>query len=94
MFARVAGVFATAKVRRRARAFLLGLLSQCERKNSWTISQFAGEQSPDGMQRLLNRCAWEAGDARDALRGYVVANAGDPAAVLIADETGYAKKGE
>ena len=59
MFARVAPVFASAPVRKRARSCLLGLLSQQERKNGWTIAELAGEQSPDRMQRLLNRCTWD-----------------------------------
>ena len=45
MFAQVAGVFAEAPSRRRARAYLLGLLSQAERKNGWTIAEFAGDLS-------------------------------------------------
>ena len=51
MFAQVAGVFAEAPSRRRARAYLLGLLSQAERKNGWTIAEFAGDLSPAGVQR-------------------------------------------
>jgi hypothetical protein len=46
MFAMAAGVFAEAPSRRRARAYLLGLLSQAERKNGWTIAKFAGDLSP------------------------------------------------
>ena len=40
--------------RQRARAYVLGLLSHAERKNGWTLAEFAGDVSPDGMQRLLN----------------------------------------
>ncbi len=29
--------------RKRARAYLLGLLSRTERKNGWTIAEFAGD---------------------------------------------------
>ena len=65
MFALVAGVFAEAPSRRRARAYLLGLLSQAERKNGWTIAEFAGDLSPAGMQRLLNFYAWDEDAARD-----------------------------
>ena len=32
-------------------AYLLGLLSQAERKNGWTIAEFAGDLSPAGVQR-------------------------------------------
>jgi hypothetical protein len=42
VFARVAGRFAQAASQRRARAYLLGLLSRIERKNGWTIAELAG----------------------------------------------------
>jgi SRSO17 transposase len=93
MFAQVAGVFAEAPSRRRARAYLLGLLSRAERKNGWTIAEFAGDLSPAGMQRLLNFYAWDQDAARDALRAYAVRHLGDPGAVLAVDETGFLKKG-
>jgi hypothetical protein len=35
--------------RRRALAYLRGLLSQVERKHSWWLAEQAGEQTPDGM---------------------------------------------
>ena len=35
-------------------AYLLGLVSGLERKNGWTLAEFAGDGTPDGMQRLLN----------------------------------------
>jgi SRSO17 transposase len=93
MFALVAGVFGNAAVRRHGRAYLLGLLSHAERKNSWHLAEFAGDASPDGMQRLLNFSPWEEDACRDALRSYVTRNLGDPAAVLAVDETGFLKKG-
>ena len=93
MFAQVAGEFENGLSRRRARAYLLGLLSRTERKNSWTLAEFAGDLTPDGMQRLLNFYAWDAGAVRDAVRRYVVRHLGDPAAVLAVDETGFLKKG-
>jgi SRSO17 transposase len=89
----VAGRFAQVQSRRRARWYLLGLLSGTERKNSWTISEQAGDLSPDGMQRLLNSYRWDADAVRDDLRGYVLSNLGDPAGVVVADETGFLKKG-
>ena len=93
MFAGVAGEFENAGSRKRARAYVLGLLSHAERKNGWTLAEFAGDLSPDGMQRLLNFYAWDAGAVRDAVRRYVVKNLGGSAAVLVADETGFLKKG-
>jgi len=93
LFAQVAGVFANAAVRRHGRAYLLGLLSQAERKNSWTLAEFAGDVSPDGLQRLLNFSPWDEEGCRDAVRRHVVRHLGDPGAVLVADETGFLKKG-
>lgn len=93
LFAQVAGVFGNAAVRRHGRAYLLGLLSQTERKNSWSLAEFAGDVSPDGLQRLLNYSPWDEDACRDALRGYVVRHLGDPGAVLAVDETGFLKKG-
>jgi hypothetical protein len=93
MFAQAAGCFGNAAVRRRGRAYLLGLLSHAERKNSWSLAEFAGDASPDGMQRLLNFSPWDQDACRDAVHRYVVANLGDPGAVLIVDETGFLKKG-
>jgi len=94
MFAQVAGVFGNAPVRRHGRGYLLGLLSHQERKNSWWLAEFAGEVSPDGMQRLLNFPPWDEDSARDALARYVARRMGDPAAVLAVDETGFLKKGK
>jgi SRSO17 transposase len=93
MFALVAGRFAQVQSRRRARMYLLGLLSCTERKNSWTIAEQAGDLTPDGMQRLLNFYRWDADAARDDLRGYVLDHLGDPTGVAVADETGFLKKG-
>jgi SRSO17 transposase len=93
LFAMVAGEFAQAPSRRRARGYLLGLLSHGERKNGWTIAEFAGDAGPVGMQRLLNFYAWDEDRVRDGLRRYVVRAFGDPGGVLAADETGFLKKG-
>ena len=93
MFMHVAAVFSNARVRRHGRSYVLGLLSHAERKNSWQLAEFAGDASPDGMQRLLNFSPWDEDAARDALARYVVRAMGDPAAVLAAGETGFLKKG-
>jgi SRSO17 transposase len=93
VFARVAGRFAQASSRKRARAYLLGLLSRSERKNGWTIAELAGDAAPDGMQRLLNQYLWSADDVRDDLRELITGQLGDDRAVLAVDETGFLKKG-
>jgi SRSO17 transposase len=72
---------------------LLGLLSPLADKNGWTIAEAAGDATPDGMQRLLNRAGWDADAVRDDLRDYVVEHLGGDDGVLIVDETGFLKKG-
>ena len=68
MFAEVvAPAFFRREPRLRSRSYLLGLVSGVERKNGWTLAEFAGEATPDGMQRLLNSARWDAGAVRDAL---------------------------
>jgi SRSO17 transposase len=85
--------FRRVEPRRRVRAFVLGLLAELPRKNCWTIAEHAGDLSPDGMQYLLSRAKWDAGEVRDEVRGYVAGHLGDPGAVLVVDETGDVKKG-
>jgi SRSO17 transposase len=82
-------------LRRRARAFVRGLLSDLPRKNCWTIAEHAGDPSPDGMQHLLARAVWDHDAVRDDIRDYVTERLGDPEAVLgiDEDETGDLKKG-
>jgi SRSO17 transposase len=91
--ARIAARFARSEPRERVLAYVRGLLAPVERKNSWTLAERAGEASPDGMQRLLAAADWDADAVRDDLRDYVVVQLGDPAAVLVVDETGFLKKG-
>ena len=90
---RIAGRFARVEPRRRARAFVLGLLSGLRRKNCWTIAEQAGDAIPDGMQHLLAAARWDADAVRDDVRGYVVEHLGCADAVLVVDETADLKKG-
>src|SRR5215216_7276209 len=85
--------FARAEPRRRVLAYLRGLLGNVGRKNGWQLAEHAGERTPDGMQRLLATADWDPDLVRDDLRAYVVEHLGDPAAVLVVDETGFLKKG-
>jgi hypothetical protein len=50
----IAPRFARPERRRRALAYLKGIVSAVERKNGWQLAEQAGEARPDGMQRLLN----------------------------------------
>ena len=94
MFARVvAPFFFRREPRLRAWSYLLGLVAGLERANGWTLAEFAGDCTPDGMQRLLAAARWDQDAVRDALGRYVAAELGDPGGVLIADETGFEKSG-
>ena len=93
LFALVAGRFPRVEPRLRARAYVRGLLAPLASKNGWTLAEAAWDATQDGMQRLLNRAAWDAGGVRDDVRGYVVRHLGDAGGVLVVDETGFVKKG-
>jgi hypothetical protein len=72
MFAEVvASAFIRREPRLRVRAHLLGLVSGLERKNGWTLAEFAGDAAPDGMQQLLNdeTASRRAGSARRGCSG-------------------------
>ena len=85
--------FGRAEPRRRASAYLRGLLAPVERKNGWQLAEAAGDCTPDGVQDFLSRAHWDADAVRDDLQAYVVQHLGDPEAVLVLDETGFLKKG-
>jgi SRSO17 transposase len=91
----LAPCFARVEPRRQARKYVTGLISDVPRKNCWSLAEHAGDATPDKMQRLLERAAWEAGAAMRAVRAFAVARLGDPAdAVLVLDESGQEKAGE
>jgi SRSO17 transposase len=90
---RLAPSFARAEPRQRALAYLRGLLSAAERKNSWQLAEVSGAATPYGFQHLLGRADWEPDAVRDGLRWYVLDHLRDPDAVLVIEETGFLKKG-
>ncbi len=89
----IASRFGRAEPRARVREYVSELVAGLERKNGWTLAERAGEVGPDGMQRLLRRADWDVDCVRDDVRGYVVEQLGDRDGVLIADDTGFLKKG-
>src|SRR3984957_11425723 len=93
LFALAAGRFFRVEPRLRARAYVRGLLAPLASKNGWTLAEAAGNATPDGMQRLLNRAAWDADGVRDDVRAYVAGHLGAADGVLVVDETGFLKKG-
>ena len=90
---RVAERFPRVEPRRRARAFLEGMLAGLSRVNCSSIAEQAGDAGPDGMQHLLARASWDHEGAREDLRDYVVEHLGAADGVLVVDETGDVKKG-
>ena len=93
-FAYVAGRFARVEPRRRARAYLLGLLADVETRSCWQLAEHAGDPSPHRMQRLLGEAVWDADAVRDDVRRYVAEQFGDRTGVLVIDDTGDLKKGD
>ena len=91
---RIGARFGRVEPRRRALAYLCGLLSPTERKNGWQLAEATGDRTPDGVQDFLARVHWDADLVRDDLRAYVVEHLGDAQAVLVLDETGFVKKGD
>jgi SRSO17 transposase len=83
-----------AEPRRRTIAYLRGLRSPAERKNSWQLAEISGEATPYACQHLLRRALWDADAGRDALRWSILDHRRDPEAVLVIDETGVLKKGQ
>jgi SRSO17 transposase len=90
---RISPRFRRVEPRRRALAYLKGLLAPVERKNGWQLAEAAGDSTPDGVQDFLARMHWDADLVRDDLRAYVVEHLSDADAVLVLDETGFIKKG-
>jgi SRSO17 transposase len=93
MARRLAPYCARSQSRDRVLAYLRGLLSEAERKNSWQVAEVCGESTPYGFQYLLSRADWDADAVRDELRTYSMHHLGDPHGVLVLDETGFLKKG-
>ena len=64
---RISSLFARSDARQRALAYLAGLLSPAERKNSWQLAEITGDANPYGFQHLLGRADWDADALRDRL---------------------------
>ena len=93
LHARLAPRFARPEPRRRALAYLQGIVSDTARKNGWQLAEHAGEARPDGMQRLLSSAVWDTGGVRDDVRSYVLEQLGQESAILVIDESGFPKRG-
>jgi SRSO17 transposase len=90
---RITPLFYRPESQEHALQYLRGLLSPLQRKNGWTMAEFAGEKEPKALQRFLNLTPWSADLMRDLVRDYAMERFADSRGVLIADPTGFAKKG-
>jgi SRSO17 transposase len=93
LYLKVDSLFVHPASRTHARQYLHGLLSPLEKKNSWTIGELADED-PKKLQRLLNLASWDASELLGINRRYAMEHFADPGAILVADPTGFAKKGK
>jgi len=94
LLARIDPIFAAAPARGHARSYMRGLLSPLARKNGWTIAEYVGESEPKGLQRFLNIGRWDTEKLLEFNRDYAMQHFGCPDAILVADPTGFAKKGK
>jgi SRSO17 transposase len=90
---RIGSLFARSEARSRAIAYLAGLLSPIERKNSWQLAEITGDTTPYGFQHLLGRADWDPNALRDHLLTYVSDYLEEQDVVGVLDETGFLKKG-
>jgi hypothetical protein len=93
LLARIGPLFYRRESKKHAEQYVRGLLSPVERKNGWTIAEYVGELEPKALQRFLNLSPWDADAVLDLNREYAMGQLADPGGILIADPTGFAKKG-
>ena len=94
LFAQLAGVFAQARSRFTAFAYIGALLWEPgDRRSCWQLAEAAGHATPRRMQALLagHRRDWAA--ALAALQRFIVGRLGEAGAILAIDETAELKKG-
>jgi SRSO17 transposase len=91
---RIGPHFRRSEVRKRVGRYLQGLFASVERKNGWQMAEELGEANAHGVQRLLEEADWDEEAVCDELRTYVIEQLGEPAGILVVDETGFVKKGK
>ena len=91
--ARVRPLFYRAESKKHAEQYIRGLLSPLARKNGWTIAEYVGEPEPKALQRFLNLTPWDADALLAINREYAMEYLADPGGILVADPTGFPKKG-
>nr|WP_329235556.1 hypothetical protein [Streptomyces canus] len=61
------------------------MLGPVGRKNGRRLAEYARRNGPHGLQHLLSRSRWGAGELRDDVQQYVAQQLG----ALVVDDTGY-----
>jgi len=94
LFAGLAGVFAQARSRLTAFAYIGALLAEPgDRRSCWQLAEAAGHVTPRRMRALLAEHAWDWAAALTALQRFILAHLGDAEAIVVLDETAELKKG-
>src|SRR2546423_5404601 len=94
LLGRMGAHFARVEPFAQAGKYVRGLLSALPRKNCWTLAEYAGDATPDRIQRLLERASWDTFAAMTRVREFVVEYLADNGlTVLVLDESGDEKTG-
>ena len=94
LFARMGPLFYRTESKLHAHQYVRGLLSPLQRKNGWTIAEHVGESEPKALQRFLNLSPWDVDELLVLNRDYAMEHLALDEAILVADPTGFAKKGD
>nr|WP_255672239.1 IS701 family transposase [Glycomyces amatae] len=95
LWARLAPAFRRVETRRNAKRLTTAMMAHLERRNCWTLAEYAGEAGPWRFQHLLSRAAWDDDRVRSEIRAWACEHLSTGAGlrVLAVDETGDLKKG-
>lgn len=86
-------LFSREETRITALAYIQGLLSPVERKNSWQLAEASGYSDPYGLQYLIRRAHWDESVLQKEILAEVYNQLGSNG-ILAVDETGFIKKGK
>src|SRR3954451_9356290 len=92
--ARFGRLFVRAEPREQAGRYPEGLLGLVERENGWQLAEQLGDARPWRTRRVLSHVLWDEDAARDLRREHAVGRPEAEDAVLVVDETAFAKEGE
>ena len=86
-------LFSREETRITALAYIQGLLSDVERKNSWQLAEASGYSDPYRFQYLIRRAYWDEDVLQKEISAKVYSQLGSNG-ILAVDETGFIKKGK